>query len=254
MADKYTLADFLQRPELAAAGNFTPPFGGAMPQSEAEREALSWRQALPYMAWLPPVGAYLGGQRIGQAWQEGDPVGGALGVAEVGLSASPLALMRTAGRTPRPAPPPPTGPWQPGYMQQWLEGRYQPAASPQAWQADRRWGSPGNDAPLTWGDVVAGRFNRMDFDRPLDPRQWREIMKGAVAAGTAGGLGGGTGQYLTDRYWHGRPASEAAWRAMTAGPYSDPPPDWWPQPQSREGEGAIPISGPQPPSMLRSGW
>ena len=110
MADTYTLADLLQGRSPNALGrinsvtydpdasldHWIPPFGAAMPQSEAEREALSWRQALLYMAWLPPVGAYLGGQRIGRAWQEGDPIGGVAGVAEAGLSAWPLAVMRAA--------------------------------------------------------------------------------------------------------------------------------------------------------------
>ena len=87
MADTYTLADLLQGRSPNALGrinsvtydpnasldHWIPPFGAAMPQSEAEREALSWRQALPYMAWLPPVGAYLGGQRIGRCLAGGRP-------------------------------------------------------------------------------------------------------------------------------------------------------------------------------------
>src|SRR5262245_26712776 len=54
----------------------------------------------------------------------------------------PLAMRAggmPAGMPARPAPAP-SGPWQPGYLESWLQGRYQPTARPQAWQPDKRWG------------------------------------------------------------------------------------------------------------------
>jgi hypothetical protein len=64
-----------------------PPYGGAMAQSEGEREAHNWRAALPWIgALVPPVAAYMGGERIGRGWQEGDPLAMAMGLGQVGLA------------------------------------------------------------------------------------------------------------------------------------------------------------------------
>ena len=56
-----TMAAFLQ----GLGPRWTPPFGGAMPQSDEEREHLSWRSAMPYLSMLlPPVATYQGAQDI----------------------------------------------------------------------------------------------------------------------------------------------------------------------------------------------
>ena len=53
------------------------------------------------MPFTPMGGAYQGGQDLGQAWAEGDPLRGALGVGQIGLSMLPAF-------GPRPAPRPPS--------------------------------------------------------------------------------------------------------------------------------------------------
>ena len=242
-----TMAAFLQ----GLGPRWTPPFGGAMPQSDEEREHLSWRSAMPYLSMLlPPVATYQGAQDIFRGWDEGSPSTMAHGAGQVALSMWPVPVLRAAGRrspSAPPAAPAPTGPWQPGYMNQWLQGRYQPAARPQAWQPDRRWGSLGNEAPsFTWRDVVAGRIRA-----PQNRAEMIEAAKGAGAAGAAGGVGGAAGMYLTDRLYHERPWQDASWRALM-GPSAGDPPSWWPQPPPDERP--LPPSGPMPPSQLRSGW
>jgi hypothetical protein len=152
-------------------------------------------------------------------------------------------------RAPRPAPgaPAPTGPWQPGYMEQYLQGRYQPAARPQAWQGDRRWGSTGDDAPgMTWHDVVAGRLRT-----PQNRAEMIEAAKGAGAVASAAGGAYGASQFGFDTLYHGEPWQTASWRAAV-GPGAGEPPSWWPQPPP--GEKPLPPNAPQPPSRSREGW
>ena len=213
-----TMAAFLQ----GLGPRWTPPFGGAMPQSDEEREHLSWEGALPYLSMLlPPIATYQGVKTMGRGWEEGSPSTMALGAGQTALSMWPLPFLRAAGRSKPPAPPqgpPSTGPWQPGHMDAWLASRYQPTARPQAWQPDRRWGSLGNEAPsFTWRDVVAGRIRA-----PQNRAEMIEAAKGAGAAGAAGGVGGAAGMYLTDRLYHERPWQEASWRALM-GPISRRP-------------------------------
>jgi hypothetical protein len=160
-----------------------------------------------------------------------------------------VAPMRAAPRVAPSAPPPtPTGPWQPGYMQEWLQGRYQPAARPQGWQADRRFGTPGNEQPsLTWRDVVAGRIRA-----PLNRAEMVEAAKGVGAVAGATGGAYSAGQFGFDTLYHGEPWQTASWRALIGGPYAGDPPSWWPQPPPAEG--SPPPNGPQPPSRSRSAW
>lgn len=125
---------------------------------------------------------------------------------------------------PAAAPAAPQGPWEPSFMTQWLQGRYQPAARPQPWQADRRWGTLGNQPPsASWADVVRGRFFV-----PRNLRDGIEYAKGAGAVGAAAGVGASGGMYLTDTFVHGLSPSEVAWRALI-GPGAGEPPSWWPR-------------------------
>jgi len=98
-------------------------------------------------------------------------------------------------------------------MQEWLQGRYQPAARPQGWQADRRWGSPGNEQPsLTWRDVVAGRIRA--------PQNRAEMVEAAKGVGAVAGATGGAysaGQFGFDTMYHGEPWQTASWRALIGG-------------------------------------
>lgn len=147
----------------------------------------------------------------------------------------------------RVAPSAPTGPWQPGYMESWSQGRYQPSARPQAWQPERRWGSPGNEqSSLTWRDVVAGRIRT-----PQNRAEMIEAAKGVGAVAGATGAAASGAQFGFDTLYHGEPWQTAGWRALI-GPSAGDPPSWWPQPPS--GERPLPPSGPQPPSRLREGW
>jgi hypothetical protein len=195
-------------------------------------------------------------ERISSAfgWDVGRP---GLEFARRAFTQLPLAArapMAGPMMSPRPtaapaAAPSEPGPWTPGYMEQWLQGRYQPAARPQGWQADSRFGT--TDRPgFHWTDVPAGRLNRFDFSDPLNRSQLLELGKGVGAAGAAGGVGGAAGMYVTDTLYHGEPWETASWRAL-AGPLGEPP-SWWPQPPA--GERPLPPSGPQPPSRLREGW
>jgi hypothetical protein len=227
MAD-YSMSDFLQgrlnRPYAPSMSEFTTP-------RDLQRERIS--NAL--------------------GWDVGRPV---QEFARRALLQLPMAMRPAMGAMPTmsgvPARPaatsPEPGPWQPGYMQEWLQGRYAPAARPQAGQADRRWGSPGNEAPppYTWRDVVAG-----DVRFPRNMREAIEVAKGAGAAGAAGGVGGAAGLYLTDTLVHDEPWQSASWRAL-AGPSAGEPPSWWPQPAPAERP--LPPNGPQPPSRNRDGW
>jgi hypothetical protein len=170
-----------------------------------------------------------------------------MSVMPMGPARAPGAFPRTAPTTPPPAS---TGPWQPGHMESWLQGRYQPLARPQAWQADRRFGTV--DRPgFHWTDVPAGRLNRFDFSDPLNRSQLLELGKGAGAAGAAGGVGGAAGMYVTDTLVHGEPWQSASWRALV-GPSAGDPPSWWPQ--APPAERSPPPNGPQPPSRSRSAW
>lgn len=157
-------------------------------------------------------------------WDVGNPWG------EFVERALPLALGAVrAPVAPRVAPAPAApGPWQPGFMTEWLRGRYQPQGRPQPWQADRRWGPLGNEPPpLTWGDVVRGNLGP-----PRNLREWIEFGKGASAASAAGGVGAGAGQFLSDTY-HGEPWQDALWRALwttqTLSGTPPAPPTWWPR-------------------------
>jgi hypothetical protein len=166
------------------------------------------------------------------------------------MSVMPMGPARAPGAFPRAAPttPPPasTGPWQPGHMESWLQGRYQPSARPQAWQADRRWGSPGNEQPpLTWHDVVAGRIRT-----PQNRAEMIEAAKGVGAIAGATGTAAGGAQFGFDTY-RGEPWQTASWRALI-GPTAGDPPSWWPQPPPAEKP--LPPNGPQPPSRNRDGW
>jgi hypothetical protein len=192
-------------------------------------------------------------ERISNAlgWDVGRPV---QEFARRALLQLPMAMRPAMGAMPTmsgvPARPaatsPEPGPWQPGYMQEWLQGRYQPAARPQAWQADRRWGSPGNEQPpLTWHDVVAGRIRT-----PQNRAEMIEAAKGVGAIAGATGTAAGGAQFGFDTY-RGEPWQTASWRALI-GPTAGDPPSWWPQPPPAEKP--LPPNGPQPPSRSRSAW
>ena len=245
----------------------TPDFGGAMPQSDAEWQHHSPSSLLPYASILPPVAAYNAGQSLTQGVMDRDPWAAARGVAEAGLSMAPVlgpmraqtAATRTAPqaapRTPPPAPTqPPTGPWQPGHMEQWLQSRYQPAARPQAWQADRRWGS--NAPEATRWDRINQAYNEFMYPglgRVPETLQehlavaTRQVPRAYAAAAGVAGV-----NTAVDTLYHGEPWQSASWRHIGGGRNGNPPPAWWPQPPPDEKP--LPPSGPMPPSQLRSGW
>lgn len=76
-------------------------WGALTPQSEEERQSLHPRNVLPWMAWtLPPVNAYVGGQRLAQGIGEGDPLAALLGAGQIGGS----LLWPAPGMTTLPAP------------------------------------------------------------------------------------------------------------------------------------------------------
>jgi hypothetical protein len=222
MAEPTTMASFLQgrlnRPYASSMSEFTTP-------RDLQRERISdqfgWDVEYP-------------GQEF----------------ARRALTYLPLATRAGGGRpvtaSPRPATPTPEGPWTPGHLEQWLQGRYQPAGRPQAWQADRRWGSPGNEPPpMTWHDVVAGRIRT-----PQNRAEMIEAAKGVGAIAGATGTAASGAQFGFDTY-RGEPWQTASWRALI-GPTAGDPPSWWPQPPPAERPS--PPSEPQPPSRLRSGW
>jgi hypothetical protein len=233
---KPTLADFLQgragSPYAAPMSEFTTP--GDL-QRERISNALGWDVQYP--------GQEFARRALTQLPLAMRPAMGGM-PAMSGMPAQPgTAAQPDSGVPPYQAVP---GPWTPGHMEQWLQGRYQPAARSQARQPA---GSVGNEAPsFTWGDVVAGRIRV-----PQNRAEMIEAAKGIGAASAAGGVGSAGGMYLTDRLYHGRSPEEASWRALV-GPFPSlgDPPSWWPQPPSDEKP--LPPSGPQPPSQLRSGW
>ncbi len=64
-----------------------PVRGGLMPQSDEESAEHSWRSALTPMSWLlPPVSAFVGGQRLAEGWDRGDPLLAGVGLGQVGLA------------------------------------------------------------------------------------------------------------------------------------------------------------------------
>ena len=118
MAD-FTLADFLQDRHRAPSGGDSlydsrPPFIGnpltappgtslvnqsldqidsphplhprLMPQSQTERDAGHWRNTLPWLSFIPPIGAFVGGQQLAEGVDTGDWTQAGMGLAGIGLS------------------------------------------------------------------------------------------------------------------------------------------------------------------------
>ena len=175
------------------------------------------------------------------------------------LTQLPLAMRPAMGGMPaRPAAAPAAaspepGPWAPGHMETWLQGRYQPAARPQEWPADRRWGSTAPQA-TRWDKIAQAHHDFMYPGLGRPPKTLDEHVKVALrqvprAYGAAAGVTGGN--IAVDTIYRGEPWQTASWRRL-AGRSDNPPPSWWPQPPPDERP--LPPSGPMPPSQLRSGW
>jgi hypothetical protein len=106
MADTYTLADLLQGRNPNRSAPYTAPMSEFTTPEDLRRERIS--SAL--------------GWDVGRPWQEFAQRALPLALSAVRAPVAPRISPAAAPASPAA----PQGPWEPGFMTQWLQGRYQP--------------------------------------------------------------------------------------------------------------------------------